>query len=266
MHHGEVFLSETSYPPDFVTNLEMQWGVGFLSPGGSEEVKEILRDIEVGGMAVLDIGCGVGGPAIVIARDLAPKLLVGIDVEPFLVEKGRQNIADSGLNGVVDLRLVEVGPLPFEDQSFDVVFSKDSLIHVKDKTALYKEVLRVLKPNGQFAASDWLRSVDAEELAGYNEWQSLTSLNFSMQTVEETKTEMIGAGLVDVKTRDRTKWYSETATQEVEMMESDKWKNQFAAAFGEESYAKKLAVRVANARAAKCGGLRPTHLFGGKAL
>ena len=170
------------------------------------------------------------------------------------------------MNGGGERRLVEVGPLPFEDQSFDVVFSKDSLIHVKDKTALYKEVLRVLKPNGQFAASDWLRSVDAEELAGYNEWQSLTSLNFSMQTVEETKTEMIGAGLVDVKTRDRTKWYSETATQEVEMMESDKWKNQFAAAFGEESYAKKLAVRVANARAAKCGGLRPTHLFGGKAL
>ena len=95
MPPGAVFLSETSYPPDFVTNLEMQWGVGFLSPGGSEEVKEILRDIEVGGMAVLDIGCGVGGPAIVIARDLAPKLLVGIDVEPFLVEKGRQNIAGS---------------------------------------------------------------------------------------------------------------------------------------------------------------------------
>ena len=86
-------MSETSYPPDFVKNLEMQWGVGFLSPGGPEEVKEILCNIKVEGMTLLDIGCGAGGPDIVIAQDLAPKRLVGVDIEPFLIEKGRKNRA-----------------------------------------------------------------------------------------------------------------------------------------------------------------------------
>jgi ubiquinone/menaquinone biosynthesis C-methylase UbiE len=258
-------MSGTSYPPEFVTNLEMQWGIGFLSPGGPEEVKEILRDIVVGGKTVLDIGCGTGGPDIVISRDLAPKRLVGIDIEPFLVETGRKNIAVAGLDKVAELILVEVGPLPFEDQSFDIVFSKDSLIHVEDKASLYHEVLRVLKPGGQFVASDWLRSANADELAGYNEWQSLTSLSFSMQTTDETKAEMTVAGLEDVKTRDRTEWYAETAAREVKMMESGEWRSQFVAAFGKENYTKKLAVRIANARAAECGGLMPTHLFGRRA-
>jgi phosphoethanolamine N-methyltransferase len=240
----------------------MQWGVGFLSPGGPEEVREILRDIDVEGKAILDIGCGTGGPDIVIARELSPRQIVGIDLEPYLVEKGRQNVAGAELGDVVDLRLVDEGPLPFEDRSFDIVFSKDSLIHIEDKSALYKEVLRVLKPGGVFAASDWLRSADAEELGGYNEWRSLTAHRFSMQTPAETTREMRGAGLARVKIRDRTKWYAETAAKEVEMMESDEWRGQFVAAFGEESYAEKLALRIANARAAECGGLAPTHLFG----
>ena len=50
--------------------------------------------------------------------------------------------------------------------------------------------------------------------------------------------------------------------EEVALMESDAGRAKFVEAFGEEGYASKLALRIANARAAECGGLRPTHLFG----
>ena len=83
-----------------------------------------------------------------------------------------------------------------------------------------------------------------------------------MQTASETQTEMENAGLTRVETRDRNAWYTRTAGEEVLMMKGDDWRGQFVQAFGEESYARKLALRVANARAAECGGLRPTHLFG----
>ena len=257
-------MSPTSYPPEFVANLEMQWGVGFLSPGGQDEVLEILRDTEIEGQIVLDIGCGTGGPDIVIARELSPRRIIGIDVEPFLVEKGQRNIEDAKLGNIVELRLVDAGPLPFDDASFDVVFGKDSLIHIEDKAALYREVLRVLKPGGRFAASDWLRSADADQLAGYKKWRSMTAHSFSMQTVDETEAEMRAAGLKKVTTRDRADWYAKSAENEVIMMKSDDWHRQFVDAFGEEGYAKKLALRIANARAAECGGLRPTHLFGSR--
>ena len=53
-----LILSEPSYPPEFIDKLELLWGIGFLSPGGPDEVKEILRDITVRDKMVLDIGCG----------------------------------------------------------------------------------------------------------------------------------------------------------------------------------------------------------------
>jgi ubiquinone/menaquinone biosynthesis C-methylase UbiE len=258
-------MTRTSYPPDFVTNLELQWGVGFLSPGGPEEVREILRDVEIRGMRVLDIGCGTAGPDLVIARELSAGRVIGIDVEAFLIEKGRKNVVDAGLEQVIELRLVEAGPLPFDDESFDIVFNKDSLIHVEDKSGLYREVVRVLRPGGRFAASDWLCGRDADKLSDYREWRSLTAHSFSMQTAEETTAELIGAGLDAVRTRDRTEWYVGTAAGEVEMMKSAAWRDAFVALFDEESYGKRLALRIANARAAACGGLRPTHIFGQRA-
>ena len=257
-------MTDTHYPPDFVTGLQMQWGTGFLSPGGAEEVAEILKDVEVVGKTVLDIGCGVAGPAMVIARDLGASEVVGIDIEPYLIETGRDNVLAAGLEDRVFLKLVDVGPLPFPDERFDIVFSKDSLIHVEDKSALYRDILRILKPGGIFAASDWLRGENADELDGYKDWRSLAVLDFAMQTVDETWSEMQNAGLTNIRTSNRCDWYAKTVAQEVAMMRESKWRDRFVKAFGEEAYARKLAVRDANGRAAACGGLQQTHLFGQK--
>lgn len=133
-----------------------------------------------------------------------------------------------------------VGPLPFPDERFDIVFSKDSLIHVPDKSALYREVLRVLKPNGVFAASDWLRGDDAEDLDGYKEWRSLAVLDFRMQSPAETETEMRNAGLTDIRTNNRSDWYADIVAEEVALMHEDGWRESFIKAFGEEAYEKNL--------------------------
>nr|WP_321251596.1 methyltransferase domain-containing protein [uncultured Ruegeria sp.] len=257
-------MADIHYPPDFVTGLQMQWGKGFLSPGGPEEVAEILRTVDVAGKSVLDIGCGVGGPAMVIAEQLGASDVVGIDIEEYLIETAQENVSAAGLGDRVSIKLVEEGPLPFADGRFDIVFSKDSLIHVPNKSALYREVLRVLTPGGVFAASDWLRGEDAENLDGYKEWRSLSSLDFRMQTPAETETEMRNAGLTGIRTNNRSEWYADVVDQEVAMMRGDAWRDRFVSAFGEDAYEKKLAVRIANARAAACDGLQPTHLFGRK--
>src|SRR5262249_32152073 len=88
--------SDTEYPWHFVDRLEIVWGVGFLSPGGADEVKEITKDVEVSGKEVLDIGCGTGGPDIVLANELNAGRIVGIDVEPSLLERARRNARSAG--------------------------------------------------------------------------------------------------------------------------------------------------------------------------
>ena len=57
------------YTDEFIARLQLVWGPGFLSPGGPQEVGEIVKRLGLGDRRVLDIGCGTGGPAIVLARD-----------------------------------------------------------------------------------------------------------------------------------------------------------------------------------------------------
>ncbi len=157
------------YPDEFINRLHLIWGPGFLSPGGPHEVREIVRGLDLRDALVLDIGCGTGGPAIVLAHDLGARV-VGIDVEPQLIDHARRHADRAGVGDRIDFRLVEPGSLPFAAEVFDVVFSKDALIHIADKQTLYFDILRVLKPDGVFAASDWLSGENAADDVAFQEF------------------------------------------------------------------------------------------------
>ena len=154
------------YAKDFTDALQFMWGDGFLSPGGPEEVAEMVAGLDLTGKRVLDVGSGLGGVDILLAAKHGAAEVVGIDVEPQLVKSARALISAKGLAERVRFQLVEPGPLPFPDARFDVVFSKDAMVHIEDKAALYAEVLRVLKPGGWFTAADWLWAEGAAKSSG----------------------------------------------------------------------------------------------------
>ena len=64
------------YTDEFIARLQLVWGAGFLSPGGPQEVGEIVKRLDLGDRRVLDIGCGTGGPAIVLARDYGARVVM----------------------------------------------------------------------------------------------------------------------------------------------------------------------------------------------
>lgn len=248
------------YSEDFIDRLHVVWGPGFLSPGGPEEVCEIVRGLDLAGKCVLDIGCGTGGPAIVLARDKGAQM-VCLDVEPQLIARAERNAQEAAVGDAVDCRLVEPGPLPFEPASFDVVFSKDALIHIPDKKALYLEILRVLKPGGIFAASDWLAGEGAMENAAFRRYIDLGHLKFTMVTASETAEIMRESGFEEVETRDRNAWYAEVSAQEVAAIEGP-LRERIIEVSSVEAYERWSAARRALAAATAGGALRPTHLRG----
>ncbi|MEQ9261282.1 MAG: methyltransferase domain-containing protein, partial [Roseovarius sp.] len=161
---------EEHYGNEVIAFLGALWGEGYLSPGGPEEVGRIVEGLDLAGKSVLDIGSGAGGVAMTLARDHGAGHVTGIDVEGDVCAAATRLVAEAGLADRIDIRQVEPGPLPFPDASFDIVFSKDSIVHIADKEALSAEAFRVLKPGGWFAASDWMISHDGEpspEMAHY---------------------------------------------------------------------------------------------------
>ena len=81
---------QIQYPDEFINRLEILWGEGFLSPGGADEVKLIFDGIDLNNKSVLDIGCGTGGAEVVLAGELNIDRVVGIDVEPQLIERTKK--------------------------------------------------------------------------------------------------------------------------------------------------------------------------------
>ena len=254
---------DAQYPEHFVKRLEIVWGEGFLSPGGPEEVREIVDGIDLGGKSLLDIGCGLGGPSIFLAREMGVARIVAIDVEPSLLQQGTEYADHAGLANKIEFRLVEPVPLPFARDSFDVVFSKDALIHIADKQAIYRETLRVLRQGGVFLASDWLGGYNTNTSPEWKRFRELGHLNFTMATAAETHAVMTAAGFENVSTRDRNAWYAQVSRFDLDQVKGP-MRDRLIDAAGEEIYLHWLKVRQAHVDAVSVGALRPTHLRGFK--
>ena len=77
--------SEDAANPDYddhaILFLEMMWGKGHLSPGGTDEIDRIVANVDFEGKRVLDIGCGSGGNTLHLARTTPLAQITGFDVD-----------------------------------------------------------------------------------------------------------------------------------------------------------------------------------------
>lgn len=207
------------YDAGMLKLLQIIWGDGFLSPGGAEELARLLEGCDISGCEVLDIGCGLGALDELLATRYRARAVVGIDIDPNLLALMQQRIERAGLAGRIRGQRVDSGPLPFAAASFDVAFSKDSMVQIPDKPAIFAEVLRVLRPGGRLIASDWLRGGTAAYSPEMMEFFRLEGIAYNMATLDESAVALRKAGFVEVEIRDRHGWYLELAQRELEAME-----------------------------------------------
>jgi phosphoethanolamine N-methyltransferase len=191
------------YAKDFTDGLQFLWGEGFLSPGGPEAVANILSGTKLSGKRVLDIGSGLGGIDMLLAERFGASMVTGIDVEEQLVEMARDLASRRGLSRRVEFMTVDPGPLPFKDGSFELVFSKDAMVHVEDKLGIYREVKRVLAPGGEFRAGDWFWAKDAQNHPMVRAWLGAGPLHFAFTTPAQAEAALKAAGLRNVSVSDR---------------------------------------------------------------
>lgn len=113
-------------------------------------VLELVGDCELGGLRVLDVGCGRGGTVAVLHRFFAPRELVGLDLSPAAIAFCR------GAHLLPETRFVcgDAEALPFADGTFDAVVNVESSHSYPDVIAFYAEVHRVLEPGGVFLYTD----------------------------------------------------------------------------------------------------------------
>jgi len=254
---------EAEYDDTAIRFLEALWGEGYLSPGGPEEVDRILEGLSLEGMKVLDVGCGSGGITLHLVRRHGACQVTGFDVERPVIEQARVHAEAKGLSDRAFFVQAVPGRLPFVDASFDIVFSKDALLHVPDKDALFADIYRVLKPGGIFAASDWLIGHDDEPSPDMRAYIEAEGLSFTMASPARYRLAMERAGFADVTITDRNGWYREVARGELERLRGTLFA-EVAAVVGEDYVRKNIRTWEAMQTVLDSGEHRPTHLRGHK--
>jgi SAM-dependent methyltransferase len=99
------------------------------------------------GMHVLDIGSGVGGPARTLAAEFGCQV-IGLDLTETFCEIAEILTAKIGLSDQVTFRQGSALDLPFDDESFDVVWTQNTIMNIANKAKVFEEAHRVLKPEG----------------------------------------------------------------------------------------------------------------------
>ncbi|MGQ0843576.1 MAG: SAM-dependent methyltransferase [Sporichthyaceae bacterium] len=108
------------------------------------------------GDRVLDVGCGVGGPALRLAR-LTGAEVVGISVSRRQVERANAAAAEAGLARRVSFAHADATALDFAPNSFDAVFALESMIHMPDRGQVLAQIARVLRPGGRLVLTDFFQ-------------------------------------------------------------------------------------------------------------
>ncbi len=223
------------YEAAHLIGMEIIWGEGFMSPGGVEEVASVIDGIAVRGKKILDLGCGLGGPAMALVANHRAGRVVGVDVHRQQLARASELARNRGIADKTEFRLIEPGPLPFEDSSFDVVFTLGVIIKIAQKRELFAEVRRVLRPGGVLVGNDWLRGWSgplSEEMA---EHAANSGLAHHWATPDEIRDALSAAGFEGAVLKDRGGWMVEQLGRDLAALETGPIRERIEQAFGESA-------------------------------
>ena len=252
------------YSKALVGMLEVVWGEGWLSPGGPEEVARAVDSVDFAGKTVLDIGCGVGGIDFLLIEQYGAAHVTGIDVEDTVLAIARSRAERRGLSRSTAFVKVAPGPLPFAERSFDIVFSKDAIVHIPNKHELMRDIHRLLRSGGWFVASDWLISHDGEPSAEMKEYIAAEGLDFGMASPRRYRDALNEAGFTDISVVSRNSWYRDAARREYESMKGPLY-DRAVAELGSDYVDHNIAIWAKMLVVLDKGEHCPTHLRGRKA-
>lgn len=109
------------------------------------------------GLSVLDVGSGLGQLARMVAREVSPGRVVGVEVDPKQLAECRRLAEQDGEGALVDFRAGDATTLPLSSAewgSFDLVHTRFVLEHVADPLAIVRQMVRAARPGGRIVLQD----------------------------------------------------------------------------------------------------------------
>ncbi|CAL1532532.1 unnamed protein product [Lymnaea stagnalis] len=226
------FLDKQQYSTRGILLYEKIYGRAFVSTGGLETTKEFVKMLDLQeGQKVLDVGGGIGGSAFHMSKNYGVKVTI-IDLSSNMTHIGLDRAQEVGCNpDQVVFEVADATKREYPAESFDVIYSRDVILHISDKLALFKKFFKFLKPGGKVLISDYCCSPDnhSENFKTY-----VKQRGYNLLSPAAYGKVLEAAGFVNVRAEDRTQQFADILRTEIERTE--RIKDEFIQEFDETGY------------------------------
>ncbi|MDX1639710.1 MAG: methyltransferase domain-containing protein [Balneolaceae bacterium] len=190
-HTGRRLTTMLGYEPEWLDSIPESTIASFAGTGNPFAIAPIWS-----GERVVDVGCGAGMDSMIAAQMVGPEgRVIGVDMTPEMIDKARMG-TPSEVSDHLDFRQGYAEELPVPDEWADVVISNGVINLTPDKSAVFTEMARALKPGGRLQIADIIvdRPVPLESKQQADLW---TGCIAGALLEEELRMIVTGAGFVD---------------------------------------------------------------------
>ncbi|XP_011608844.2 phosphoethanolamine N-methyltransferase 3-like isoform X1 [Takifugu rubripes] len=226
----QQFLDNQQYTNRGILRYEKMFGAGYVSTGGPSTTKEFVDMLNLKpGQKVLDVGCGIGGGDFYMAKTFGVEV-IGLDLSENMVNIAMERAIAEKLPSV-QFEVADATKRMFPDCSFDVIYSRDTILHIDNKPALFKRFHSWLKPGGQLLISDYC--------CGEKPWTPVFETyvkqrGYILYTPPQYGKFLTEAGFCNVLAEDRTAQFIQVIETELERAEAIR--KEFIEEFSDEDY------------------------------
>jgi phosphoethanolamine N-methyltransferase len=228
----QEFLDAKQYTSNGILRYEKIFGEGFVSTGGVDTTKVFLERLGLKpGQRVLDVGCGIGGGDFLMA-ELYGVEVNGLDLSSNMVSIAwERQLANKELLHNVHFQIADVLKAQFEPNSFDLIYSRDTILHINDKRTLFSLFKDWLKPGGKVFITDYCCGPKpwTDDYAKY-----VAQRGYNLLTVPEYGQLFTDLGYTNVKAIDETDLFVESLKKE--LVKFEEIKTDFVKDFTQQDY------------------------------